>query len=592
MDLRFLILSTLDGSGLRERFQDGTATTSLDWLWSAPDGRAQIRANRQLLVFPGDTGVAVGPVFRRHGWASPVLELDYATGRAAEPIEVTDWLERFWGNYIGLWARPDEVKILRAPMGQLPSYYVEQHGLIALASDPDLLCEVGLYVPEIDWGGVRRHLVGQDLPTERTGLLGLRELMPGNVLTLGGGRSRIEQVWSPWSFAAAASRKSKDPVEEQIRRTIMTACAACASPFRQTLLGVSGGLDSSVIAASLAAAKAPMEAVTLASDDAQGDERDYARILCSALGLDLHEAGYDIADVDLTRSLVAHRPRPCGRTHEQAYHAEIMRTARRSNSDAFMTGNGGDNVFYNSQSARAVADRFISREPGIGLVETIRAVCTITQCSLVQAIWAGVKAAARVDRRYRWTADTRLLDRNLVNVELAEPLTHPWLVPSENPLPGKAAHVAMLLRMQHHLEGYDRRLNLPVLNPLASQPVVELCLSIPTWEIIAGGRNRAVVRAAFSRLLPSAITRRTLKGGPDSFAIKVIEQNLGLVRERLFDGHLARRGYLDIEALDACLHPGRVQRGGLYMRLLFLLDTEAWIDHWLSARSPDEASHH
>jgi len=125
-----------------------------------------------------------------------------------------------------------------------------------------------------------------------------------------------------------------------------------------------------------------------------------------------------------------------------------------------------------------------------------------------------------------------------------------------------------------------------VLNPLASQPVVQLCLSIPTWEIIAGGRNRAIVRTAFSRLLPPAITQRTLKGGPDSFAIKVIEKNLNLVRERLFCGHLARKGYLDADALDACLHPGRVQRGGLYMRLLFLLDTEAWIDHWLLARSP------
>jgi asparagine synthase (glutamine-hydrolysing) len=580
MDLRFLILATLDGSALPAACAKIGETVALAPVWEASDHRGILFSNHMALALPDDAGAIVGPIFRKHGWPAPITQIDAAVREAIVETGGLELIERYWGNYVALFGGSTRLCILRAPMGQLPCYRLRIGQLIALASDPALLCEAGLYHPQIDWGGVRRHLVGQDLPGERTALLGVAELLPGDLLEIGDMALETRTLWTPWDYVSARARPSRDPLDEQVRRAIMTVCTATASPYGRLLVGVSGGLDSSVVAASLQRAKVQTEALTLASDDAHGDEREYARILCHHLDIPLHESGYAMSDVALDRSLVAHRPRPCGRSHEQAYHAKIFRFARQLDCHAFLTGNGGDNVFYNSQSARAVADRFLSEGIGLGLVETIRNVCLLTQASAIQVIWAAAKSIVRFQRRYVWKADTRLLDRSFVAEEMATTLTHDWLDPPFNPLPGKAAHVAMLLRMQHHLEGYDRRLGLPVLNPLAAQPLVELCLSIPTWEMCQGGRNRSIVRSAFKALLPTSILGRTGKGGPDSFAIAVIEQNLDLVRERLLAGALASKGYLDRTAIEASLRPGRAQRDGLYMRLLFLLDSEAWIDHW------------
>src|SRR3546814_984119 len=81
---------------------------------------------------------------------------------------------------------------------------------------------------------------------------------------------------------------------------------------------------------------------------------------------------------------------------------------------------------------------------------------------------------------------------------------------SDLTLPGKAAHVAMLARAQKSIELYPRADAPPQIVPLLSQPVVELCLSIPTWQWVHGGRDRAVARAAFAGILPDLLVERKI----------------------------------------------------------------------------------
>src|SRR3546814_18791962 len=48
-----------------------------------------------------------------------------------------------------------------------------------------------------------------------------------------------------------------------------------------------------------------------------------------------------------------------------------------------------------------------------------------------------------------------------------------------------------------------------------------LCLSIPTWQWVRGGRDRAVARAAVADLIPALIAQRRTKGGPTGFLRRV-----------------------------------------------------------------------
>jgi asparagine synthase (glutamine-hydrolysing) len=167
---------------------------------------------------------------------------------------------------------------------------------------------------------------------------------------------------------------------------------------------------------------------------------------------------------------------------------------------------------------------------------------------------------------------------------MPEDLAHAWLdAPAATAaLPGKAGHIAALLRAQQTLEP-GRSRHAPVLNPLLSQPLVEACLAIPSWEWRAGGIDRAVARHAFARDLPDSILRRRVKGGPDGFCAEIIRHHRPRIRVRLLDGRLANHRLIDREAVDVLLGGARPIPGEMQVRILDLLDTEAWLDSW-SAR--------
>ena len=96
----------------------------------------------------------------------------------------------------------------------------------------------------------------------------------------------------------------------------------------------------------------------------------------------------------------------------------------------------------------------------------------------------------------------------------------------------------------------------------------------------AGGINRAVARAAYASRLPPQILERRSKAGPDSFIVELLTSRMGEIRERLLEGRLASQGLLDLDALATCLSESRLHTASDYMRIMALLDTDAWIGHW------------
>jgi len=150
-------------------------------------------------------------------------------------------------------------------------------------------------------------------------------------------------------------------------------------------------------------------------------------------------------------------------------------------------------------------------------------------------------------------------------------------------LPGRAVHIAGLVRAHPTLES-DRSRIAPVINPLLSQPIVEACLAIPSWQWREGGRDRAMARTAFAERLPAAIVERRVKGTPDPFCSEIVRRRRDELRERLMDGQLAAHGILDPGAIEEALRPGRPTASEQNVRLLELVNVEAWATAWSSHR--------
>lgn len=545
---------------------------------STPELRLIVNSEQRWRHWPNQSAGIVGNLHLRTstGPDRPANQTNLDRG-----FDERSLLASCWGDYVSFRAGADGLKVMRDPSGALPCFFVLVEDAIYLASDVSLLVLALGRVPAIDWDRLARLLYVNDLPEELTALAGFRELLPGHMLTFADGRAEVQPIWSPWDYVAHDDGPTPGQLEQCVRQCVNTV----ASPFQSVLIGVSGGLDSSIVTACLAGGNSDVHPITISTDDPRGDEAGFAQVLCDHLSLPLIRDVYRLMAVDITRSTVAHLPRPGGRAQLQAYDAAVLAAANQTGASAFLSGVGGDNVFYYTNSARALVDHYLECGLSRHVLATLRNICRLAGCTIGQALKQAIEVPRGAEPcKYRWRVDGRFLHAGrLADLSLASP-SHPWLVGPRTSRPGRAAHIAMILRAQHYLDAQDREGPLTFLQPLLAQPIIELCLGIPSWRAVANGCDRAVARQAFAGSLPAAIINRRVKGGPDGFAHQIIRENLPTIRERLLDGVLATQQLLDLSAFEHALREENLMGGNDYVRILLLLDTEAWARHWIARR--------
>jgi len=538
----------------------------------------RVHAGEQLLLFatpgavplaPAGRGIAIGTlVADRHGGA--------ALGEEPWPDAMRRFAATHWGDYVLFRPEPRgrAITVLRAPCATLGALTVSRDGMTVLTSDLDLLEAATGARQAIDWLFVAHHLGFPHLRTGRTGLAGVAELRLGESLRFAPEGVQRALAWTPWRFAAA-DRQVEDRREacDMVRDAVARSVAALVPSGRTVLLELSGGLDSSILAAALAAAGRDARAVNLVTPAAEGDERRYARATAAACGLDLAELA--IGDmVDLTVPAGGRLPRPGIPAMLAPADRLLADHARACGAAAFVSGTGGDCVFCSPASAAPAADAL--RRFGIGH-RFLRAAAEIAAIHQATA-WQAGRMAWRQARRpplHRWWPRTEtFLRRDAVP---QEPEPHPWLAEPEDALPGRRSHIRSILASFAHLDGYARHALAPSVFPLLSQPVIEACLRVPTWLWIAGGRDRSVARGAYRDLLPALVVDRRAKGGMDSYCVRAFEANRAALRPFLLDGHLAGAGLIDHAAIETYLRRSPDGRDDRFYRLLPIIDVERWL---------------
>ncbi|EZP83985.1 Asparagine synthase [Novosphingobium resinovorum] len=532
-------------------------------------------------VVPVDQqSIIIGHLFSRGSPSQRVTKLK-ADGEGLASNCGRSLLGDYWGGYI--FVRVDGngvVQILRDPSGLLPCYARTEADRIVLAGDMAEVASRGRDV--VDFEEIARTLASADARGRKTCIAGVEELIAGECLMVDGDRIWIEPWWSPWHHVKQPPGMSFDDAAARLREVVADCVGAWASCFSSILLGLSGGLDSSIVAAAAAARAERLTCMTLFGPDFDGDERRYAAATANALGLELREAMRDVRDIDIDRAAAPHHPWPVAALAKQTNEAVHRRLESELSIDAHFTGNGGDGILCGIRSAVPLLDRLLSEGPRSGLGTTLRDICLLTgadRMTVVRHAWKRF----RCDRgRHVARFDLVGLHRDvLARIEAAGP-SHPWLVPPDGILPGKTVHAAYLMRSQKGIELYPRAVRPLHIAPLQSQPIVELCLSIPTWMWVADGLNRAVARRAFEGGLPPAILARTQKGGPGGFDLQVYRRYRAALHAHLRGGLLERAGIFDAALLDIAEDPS--WRGtARIQRILDFASAESWARWWSAA---------
>ena len=115
--------------------------------------------------------------------------------------------------------------------------------------------------------------------------------------------------------------------------------------------------------------------------------------------------------------------------------------------------------------------------------------------------------------------------------------------------------------------------------PLLSQPVMEACLRAPSWMWIAGGRNRAIARTAFSDVLPPDVLNRQSKASYMSYLGAVYERNKHQIEEFLLSGRLRSQGLLDTRAISTFFSQPLQPGDRTFLRMFDLCMVENWVRH-------------
>jgi asparagine synthase (glutamine-hydrolysing) len=367
-------------------------------------------------------------------------------------------------------------------------------------------------------------------------------------------------------------------------KTSVHTWAACHD---SVLLYLSGGLDSSIVLASLRdAPKRPhVTCLTEHSPGGDSDEREYARLMTRHVGFCTHIEQLRDSDIRLERMLDARlTPVPQG-THRRVEAARReAQLAHRCGASAIFSGSGGDQLFFQNSARLSIADFLVRHGVRAQLVKLIYQAAQLEK----KSVWrisrdalANVLSPERFD-----PLSTLCEEQTLVSAGASDQIRAARAAQRMQKLgrripPGKLWHAYDVAPADCYYDPLGEAGDPEQIAPLLSQPLIETVLQIPTYLMLADGWERGLARRAFEAELPPQIARRRGKGGVEEHLFDILQKNKIFARNLLVEGVLAEHGLVDRDRLASALSdgPSGVLKGSAEIYLY--LATEAWLRTWV-----------
>lgn len=544
-------------------------------------------------VLARGSGAVFGKLFRRAAGEMgtfPISDSETDSEMGNVPISPSHLLEQCWGRYVAVAedAVADTVWVLRDPSGALPCFLTTFRGVHLVFSDLEDCVALELLRFSINWAYIGAVVSNSALQVRETGLNEVTEVLPGECVELRGDNLRRSLLWNPIEIAQWAPITDAEEAAVELRDTTRACVRAWSGCYDGILHSLSGGLDSSIVLGCVAHAphRARITCVNYFASGPDEDERRYARLAANHAGVTLIERELDAASVNLGALANVRRSAKPG-----CYIAALQRQrleadlALEVGASAIFSGGGGDAIFYQARADLAISDFVRLRGLHTELWRTALAAARITGFSVWPLLRRGVRTGLL---RPSWQPLSDAIgDHTIVNPQVTESSRsdprwrHPWLANTDGVPHGTLWHVLSLSVPTTFYESFDRESDPERTYPLVSQPLIELCLRIPTYVLIDGGWDRAIARRAFAEDLPREIIERRSKGGMNQLSTRILDANVAFVREMLLDGLLVREGILDRSRLEVCLSGKRSPTDVEHNEVLHEhLSIEAWLRRW------------
>jgi len=243
-----------------------------------------------------------------------------------------------------IWDASAETLLLaRDRFGIKPLYVITAPWGIAFASELKALHAVGLTSRELDWEALDTYFQLGYIPAPASPFVDVRKLEPGHTLVWR--RNGAVATRRYWRFPLDPAPLSPDP-EAQVRESLDASVTAHLESDVPVAVFLSGGLDSSAVAASMAVAGNTPHAFTArysGSGATAADETDLARALATRYGAELTLVDIRPDLRSIFEPIVAALDEP--HADDSAIPTWLLSQAVGSRYKVALTGIGGDELF-------------------------------------------------------------------------------------------------------------------------------------------------------------------------------------------------------------------------------------------------------
>lgn len=553
------------------------------------------KGRMQTYRLQGERGAVLGRLFR-NDYTSVVDNPDEFESRKCLETRGQRLIDRYWGRYVAFLNDPKMGTryVMRDPTGAFPCFHTPFRGVTIYFSDMQDAANFDFLPFTVNWEFIKANIIEPKFPKTITSLNEVSEILPAECVEITPFERKSQFLWNPTAISETNIIEDPEEAAELLRHTVKNAIGALGGCYDR-VMHYMGGLDSSIVLASLAqGTKRPeITCITHYTKSPSGEERYYSRQAAQYYNVPLAEFELDYRRVNLHSLFSINKHiSPTGIIGSMDMTGEDRNLAVQNGSQAVLTGVGGDNVFHQYPANFGALD-YVRRcgvrnnymRVAIEASRYGRKSVFATLLDMARERFAPAPCLSYVFNRLYPDRKMPFVNLEVVDGMRYEQFLHPFLIPDNRSPKGKYLQI-LLSAFQHrnYYDYWDTRYHSERIHAYFVQPIVELCLRIPTWVLSYGGVERGLARRAFRHDLPETITRRYSKSTPAEFYRDIFKYNRGFFRDTLLNGIMVSNGILHGSRLEQALRNDDQLLHIKHSEILGYAATEAWLKGWIDRR--------
>jgi asparagine synthase (glutamine-hydrolysing) len=498
-----------------------------------------------------------------------------------------------------LWDRRSQTLFAaRDRFGKKPFYYTLQNGVFAFASELTALRQLPFLRFETPMSALVRFAAYEYVPTPQTIYKDVYKLRPGHFLLFRGGAVTEAPYWD-MPAPGPEPKASEAELCDELR--LLLAQAVKRRLVADVPLGVflSGGVDSSIVAALTAGMASRIKTFSIGFSEASYDESRFARLIASRYATDHHER---ILSADACGSLlpeiVACQDEPMA--DPSVVPTYLLSQVTRENVTVALGGDGPDELFYGyeyypayvlaglyDRLPRALRRRVV--EPLTRLLP--QSAGYVNPRFVADTFLAGASAPDWLRVQTWLSAFTAQAQAGLWREPQALAAPESLFAPTKTlfdtlDTPDPLARVGYVFARQYMLDyilvKVDRCAmmhSLEVRAPFLDRDVAEFVCRLPSRYKLRGTRRKYLLKKAAADILPKEILSRGKRGFLIPTAAWLRDRLRPQVDELLGERHLREQGIFDPKTVRALVTEHATGVADHRKKLWTLLVLQLWLAH-------------